>query len=280
MKAVYWILWMTGILFWGCSESTTTLISEGNGNVMFSIVSNGEIDSAQVFFFRKRLTKDTLIHREVIGNISETPRPFVFELPAGYYSVVIYGNVSTKRIVALPPYAQENILLDYSNGEEHPMIYWGRQVVNVGKDEWVASALLEITSYVELTIKGVPAGVDQIDVDLLNTGAGVYLNDILWQKLTEPNLIQSLYDVKADTTYVVRFACFPTVESLGMTSLDVRCYDREGLLVYRGKSAPFSAISRSYITCSFGTNISKSTFTGKDDHINNIIQWEYNEVHR
>lgn len=95
-------------------------------------------------------------------------------------------------------------------------------------------------------------------------------------EMAQPSITSSLYEVKADSTYVMKIYCFPTVAKYGESSLDVRCYDVDGQLVYRGSSAPFKIISRMLISCSFEENtVARSA--GRSKSI--TLKWEYDERH-
>lgn len=154
-------------------EATEGIGEDGKGKVMLSLEGGIVADSTIVFVFRKRETTDTLITRKVIHGVTESVQAFTVELPAGYYDFRVVANAESKHITLKPPYSPSDVFLDYSNGDEPPVLAYGRAVVNVGVNKVAVSGLVVITPFVQLTVKNVPAGVDQIDVDVLNTAAGL-----------------------------------------------------------------------------------------------------------
>lgn len=275
---VFLLFILLGGLLTGCDreEATEGIDEDGNGRVMLSLEGGIVADSTIVFVFRKRETTDTLITRKVIRGVTEEVQAFTVELPAGYYDLRVVANAESKHITLKPPYSQADVFLDYSNGDEPPVLACGRAIVNVGVNKVAASGLVVITPFVQLTVKNVPAGVDQIDVDLLNTAAGAYIDLNYADEMAQPSITSSVYDVKADSTYVMKMYCFPTVEKYGESSLEVRCYDVDGKLVYRGSSAPFKIISRMLISCSFEENTIARAAGGSKSV---TLKWEYDERH-
>lgn len=57
----------------------------------------------------------------------------------------------------------------------------------------------------------------------------------------DPPLSDTLYQMEADSIYLVHFYCFPGKGTDGKSILDVDCLGVTGQTVYSGRSAPFEA---------------------------------------
>lgn len=213
------------------------------------------VDSAQVFFFRELGSADTLIYREVIYDLEYLkPHLFHFELPAGKYTMIVFGNVPTEYLVEQPPYTQADIWFDYNHGRQPGVVYYGRTVVNAGTDTVNVSGMVLISSAVKLTIQKVPRGISRIIVRLLNTAAGLTLNAGYIEQPANPPLTDTLVGILSDSTYQAAFYCFPGVGTDIKSRLEVICYDTVGKVAYTGQSALFEVRpgNKFYISCSFG----------------------------
>lgn len=241
------------------------------------------IDSAQVLFFRVLNGRDSLILRQVVHGISGEPRKFHFDLPAGYYTMVILGNVPTARMVFRPPYSQDSVWVSYQGGIEPPDIFLGRTYLNVGVDSARSAGNILLVSRVELTLKNVPAGIDRIEMQILETSSGMNSNYYL-KEVMNPPLGASVTGVQADSTYTFQVNCFPPVVNDGKSSVQVRCYDANGKQVYSGTSQPFQVNYgfRMILTGTFGNarqsrvrSVNPETGDGKF-----MLEWNYDEKNR
>lgn len=200
------------------------------------------IDSALVFFFRPVDTTDTLVLCEKIYGVEFfKPKSFSFEVPAGKYSVWLYGNVPDDCLIAKAPYSSADFYFDYSDGRKPAAVTYGRSEVNSGVDTVNLAGMLLLASSVQLTINQMPAGIDRVIVRLLNTSAGINLAGGYLDKGMDPPLSDTLYQVEADSIYLVHFYCFPGKGTDGKSILDVDCLGVTGQTVYSGRSAPFEA---------------------------------------
>lgn len=284
MKEFSGLIWRiligTVLVMVGCEGEKTIPSSQkfAEQAVVFSIPGYGQIDSAQVFFFKKFPAKDSLVIRTTVYDISSNPKAFSFSLPLGYYTMVIIGNVASDRVFARPPYSRDSVWIDYQGQEEVPALYFGEKAFNVGVDSTGVSGMLLLTAAVELTVKNVPAVVDQIDIDLSNTIARINLNYREWE-LMQPPVSTSIYETQAGSTYTVSLSSFPSIGD-ELSYLELRCYDKEGILVYTGKSSSFPAQHgrRRVVSCSFSSaavQTTRSIGSGTDPDVQLI--WEYDE---
>lgn len=261
---------LSGLIACSDGEEETEIPVKGKNGIRLTITGDGHIDSAQVFFFKKSTTTDTLIHTEIVHGISAQGNSFDFSIPAGYYNMVVWGNVETEAIRVSLPYSSSDIQIRYANGKPPPVIYYTGGFVTVGIDKSRLLGMVLVTSLVQLTIKNVPDDVNRITVDLFNTGVGVYMGNHYMEEMTTPHLASVIYDTHADSSYTVSFSCFPTVKKFGLSSLEVKCYHADGNLKYTGKSEPFTASSRKkmLISCSFQNSRSER----KTDKINHFVE--------
>ena len=261
-------MWISGVL-WGCSGQEEVMMNEhittddsDLREVVLQLQPSEKVDSAQVFFFRTSGEKDTLIWHEVIYNMEYmVPHTFRFELPAGKYNMSIYGNVPTDRIVARPPYTQQDIYFDYSGGYEPGAVTHGMRILNIGVDSVSVSGMVFLSSFVELTIHKVPAEVRQIVVKLLNTSSGMLMAGGYLQEPTTPPLSHVLEQLQGDSTYITAFYCFPRTGKNERSTLEVNCLDAAGQTIWSGSSEPFEPRPGYYwnIACSFGGAGTKTT---------------------
>lgn len=251
-------------LFAGCADHEVLGLENaggeeaGSSNLMVRIAAPQEhIDSAHVFFFRSLGNTDTLILQKMIYDITYLqPHTFQFELPAGKYSMWVFGNVPTRYLVAEPPYSSDHVYFDYQGGHEPSAVVFGRNVTTAGTDTANLSSMLFLTSFVGLTIREVPDGVDHIIVRLLNTASGITLNGYIKEAMNPP-LADTVYSVQKDSTYFSDFYCFPGVGTDSRSTLEVDCLSADNQVLYSGTSTPFEArASYEYkIACSFGTQV-------------------------
>lgn len=276
MHRIHWwmIGSMVGLLLNGCTGKITDEDYSGEENpgskheFVVRVPPEEHVDSAQLFFFRSLGDRDTLIYRQTFYGIEYLkPKDYYLELPAGKYTVYIWGNFPSKDLVATPPFSPEDFFLDYSDGQEPPDLYFGINYLNVGIDTLNLSGMSLVTSSVSLTIEKVPEGVGRIRVFLTNTAAGVYINRHLATYAANPPLTHHLMDVQADSSYLVHFSCFTGVGIPGESSLNVECYDAGNRLIYSGQSAPFVAhYGLNYtLSCSFSAVTSKASLPYKVD---------------
>lgn len=278
---IWKILIGTVLVLGGCEGEKTIPSSQkfAEQAVVFSIPGYDQIDSAQVFFFKKFPAKDSLVIRKTVYDISGTPKAFSFSLPLGYYTMVIIGNVASDRIVARPPYSRDSIWIDYQGQENIPALYFGENAMNVGVNSIGLSGMLLLTAAVELTVKNVPDNVDQIDIDLANTAAICDFNFRLGPEPMQPPVGANIYETQAGNTYTVSISSFPSVGN-ELSYLELRCYDKDGILVYNGKSASFPSQHgrRRVVTCSFPSATSLSTKSVSSGICpEDRLIWEYDE---
>lgn len=253
---------MLGLLLWaGCgspvAQSEDGEYSRDNQELLVRMTIESYIDSALFFFFRTVDGRDSLFYRQYVYDVTYAkPKDFYFHIPAGLYRVYVWGNLPVDHYTARPPYAPEDIFIDYSRGEEPPGLYLGASTLDVGVDTLNFSGLMIMTSSVSLDIGKIPEGVKQIRASLSNNVAGVYVNGEYSKKRTDPPLAKTLSNLSADSSYRMHFFCFPGVwdTSIEKSVLSVVCYDESGQIVYSGSSAPFEARpGMNYnIGCSFG----------------------------
>lgn len=251
-----------GLLFLaGCSspvaESEDGEYSRDNQELLVRMTIESYIDSALFFFFRTVDGRDTLFYRQYVYDITYAqPKDFYFRIPAGLYRVYVWGNLPADRYTVRPPYAPEDIFIDYSRGEEPPGLYLGSSTLDVGVDTLDFSGLIIMTSSVSLDIGKIPEGVENIRASLSNNAAGVYVNGTYSKERTDPPLAKTLSNLSVDSSYRIHFFCFPGVwnASIEKSVLSVVCYDEAGRVLYSGSSAPFEARpGMNYnIGCSFG----------------------------
>lgn len=252
--------------------------SEDNREFRFALAAQETIDSAQILFFQKRALADTLLARETVYHITQEPHQVSFQMPAGQYEIIILGNVSPQAIVARPPYSSDSVWVAYPHSQP-PVVGLGRSYVNVGTDTLRYLGMMLLTSKVELTIQEVPAAVKRIEVELENTGVGMYLKSGYIPQAVTPPLKIVLEDLRAASSYPVLFSCFPGVVGDRKSRLNVTAYDIKGTVIYAGHSAPFEAHNgrKWNISCSFRAAMVSGG--RKDKHTRYPIEnWKYVEV--
>lgn len=274
------ILTVFELLMSGCMDQEG--VPEAQKQVKYNIVLSDDlyIDSALVFFFRNLSNTDTLIWREVIYDISPTPSRFNFDLPAGYYAVAFWGNISMDRVVERPPFSRDSVWFSYQGGIEPPEIFHGINYFNVGEDTTKLSGMLLLISRVELTLKNIPSGIERLEARILNTSSGIGFYGYLKEEMTPP-LSMNLESPTPDSTYLLTMNCFPSALSDDKSTIEVNGYDAAGKLIYSGSSQPFFLKYgvRMILTCSFDTVAvaSKSTVSGYPGSENVILEWNYDE---
>lgn len=268
-----------GIGLFGCSGNIDTPVNPDSGGsaseLAVSLSSDEYIDSAQVLFFRKLSTTDSLVYREVIYGIGRKLSPFKFAMPAGTYILDIYGNISPASIIVFPPYSRKEVRIDYSKIGEPPVVFRGYSLVNVGVDTLKYSSMMLLSSQVQLTIRDVPAGVDRLNVVLHNTSVGFDVLSGFIDKQMDPPLSRSIENVKQDSSYTVLFSCFPTVEKDSLSRLSVQGIGSTGKVLYSGISSPFPAQygMRSVISCRF----TKGPAVRSAEKEIYVLKWGYDE---
>lgn len=266
---LYQFLWIGVLgLLAGCTENDLSGVENAgeeeavSSKVRIQLAAPQEhIDSAHVFFFRILGNTDTLFSQQMIYNIEYlNPHEFKFDLPAGKYSMFVFGNVPTQYVVSNPPYSSDDIYFDYQGGHEPSAVAYGRKLVTAGTDTANLSAMLFLTSFVGLTIREVPEGVDHMIVRVLNTASGMTLNTGYIKEVMNPALADTLYNVQKDSTYFSDFYFFPGVGTDKNSTLEVDCLSATNQLLYTGKSAPFPGWTgyEYKIACSFGTQAVQS----------------------
>lgn len=274
------ILAVSGLLISGCTDQEG--VPESQKQVGYNIVLPDDlyIDSALVFFFRNLPNTDTLILREVIYDISTTPKQFNFDLPAGYYAVAFWGNISPDRVVERPPFSRDSVWFSYQGGIEPPEIYHGMNYFNVGKDTTGFSGMILLVSRIELTLKNIPSGIERLEARILNTSSGIGFNGYLKEEMTPP-LSMNLESPTPDSTYLLTMNCFPAALSNEKSTIEVNGYDVAGKLLYSGSSQPFLIKYgiRMILSCSFDTAAvtSKSQASVSPGCENVILEWNYDE---
>lgn len=262
-------------LFIGCSRNETNGLPDGENvdgisELLVRIAPQEHVDSAQLFFFRKAGDSDTLVSRQIVYDIAYfEPHSFRIELPAGKYTMVVFGNVPTDYIVANPPYSRTDIYIDYNGGRRPSEIYYGNGSIDVGKDTASLGGMVALSSFVNLTIRDVPEGISRMIVRLLNTAAGLTITYGYLKNAADPPLADTLNDIRADSSYVVDFYCFPGGGTDGRSTLEVKCYDDADRLVYSGKSEPFLARPGYDLSvgCSFSTTAVRNKNAGSSQEI-------------
>lgn len=264
MKTLCWILGLLSVLLPGCSDDAIDGTSPVSGRFSIRLAApvNTSVDTAQVFFFRKRPTTDTLIYRQVIYGLFPQLDSFQFKVPAGYYRVVVLGNVDPNKIGSFGEFTSSDMLVEYAMSEP-PVLYYGSQNVNVGQERTTEIGLTLATSQVVLTLKEIPYDAFRIDMTLLNTGSGVFLDRTYIDEVVDPPLFKRLDGIvsDSDSTFVVTFSCFPTVLEIGQSVVGIKCYDEKRALKYTGTSSFFTlgAGERVSVACTFDT----TTTTGR-----------------
>lgn len=230
------LIWLIG----GCSDSGQLPITEERpGDISLAVASPVGVDTALIFFFRKYdPNTDTLVYRNIIYGVSGSSGTFRYKLPAGYYNVVIIGNVDANHIGSFGEFTSSDMLVEYVEGEEPPVIYQGSGYVNIGQDRVVDFTLSPVTSRVVLRIEEKPVNVARIDVSLYNTGSGIFLDGTYFDELVTPAISRKIIDMNTDE---VVFSCFPSVISLARSFIGVKCYDASGILIFSGQSSAFTA---------------------------------------
>lgn len=278
---------------WGCvawvvlglllSECTSQEIAPAvQGKVGYNVVlpDNLYADSAQVLFFRNLADSDTLILRKTIYGISTTLKRFEFDLPAGYYTVAFFGNLTADRIVARPPYSQDSVWLSYQGGIVPPDILYGRNYLNVGTDSTTLAGMILMVSRIELTLKNIPAGIERIEASILHTSSGLGFYGYLKENMNPP-LSMNLENPHPDSTYTLMTNCFPSAQNNAKSTIEVNCYNVTNELVYSGSSKSFLVKYgvRMIIACSFDQNpvLSKSREIDKPGIESMILEWSYDE---
>lgn len=277
---IFIVILLAGLLFAGCAEDTSFGQQPGMPVATATsvlVTSDLQIDSAQCFFFRPLPVGDTLVFSQLIYDIGTQPRRFNFNLPAGKYSMVIFGNIATDRIVAAPPYSTGSIFFSYQGGIEPPIIYYGLGDINVGVDTVRISGMIFLVSQVILTVRDIPAGVDSIGTSVLNTSAGLTFNGYMKETMSPP-LGKNVNDITPGGTYTLSTYCFPLAGN-EKTTVEIRCYSSSGVLLASGLSQPFTLKSgrRMLLSCSFDGNIPARSTWMNDKESKNFIQWEYDE---
>lgn len=260
MTGKIWIwLCISGFLWAGCSDGTGDVLPEApvlETAVAFAGLEDVHIGKSLVFFFRKSENSDTLVYQTEIDGPSEDFARYKFNVPAGYYQMVLLGNGDSAHIRFTDGVRSlQNTVIEYDGGVEPPELYMATSVIKAGEQQAAGAGMFPLTVRVALTVRNVPAGVDQIDVDLENTSAGVTFGRQILDRVTSPGIIQSVYDVIPGSSPVVRFSSFPSVEKAGESKLLVRCYDVNGIILFRGESASFSMKGTESVSvaCSFDT---------------------------
>lgn len=247
--------------------------------IALSVQGEYYIDSAQVFFMRRFPERDSLVSRQVIYDVDETPDPYFFEVPAGPYAIVFFGNVSTGRMVARPPFSRDSIWFDYGGTEKLPSIYYGLCFQDVGVDTSRLAGMVLMTSWVELTVRQIPDEVASVRAVLNNTGVGFYLSAAYIKEQMNPPLQQEIELALSDTVCVASFSCFPTVTKFGQSTLDISCYDAEGKLLFTGSSAVFKAHQglKMVASCTFQRRAGRSRSGNTADVKDYSLSWDYAE---
>lgn len=257
-------------LVWGCSsaEEEVTGLPQGRVELEIGLEEVPSAEKSLLLFFRKFETGDTLAFIREIEGPGKDFVSYTIEVPVGYYQLVLVGNGDLQHIRSGNPASVSNSSIVYEGGVEPPDLYFGKILVNVGEQEKALAGLVILSSRIALTIHDIPANVSRVDVDLRNTSSGVTFNLEQIQKLTDPSISQSLYDVTAGSSPVLNFKCLPTIPSIDSTFFEVRCYDATEHLVYRGRSEKLMLGGAEDIKmgCSFGGTGKVTGLKGKSDY--------------
>lgn len=276
MKTIFQLLGLLSVLLPGCSDHAGCSISPVSDrfSIQLDVPGNTAVDTAQVFFFKKRLTTDTLIYTQAITGVHTQFDSFNFKVPAGYYRMVVLGNVDPGKIGPLGASSSSDMLVEYTNGEP-PVLYYGSLDVNVGEERTSEIGLTLTTSQVVLALKEVPFDAYRIDMTLSNTGAGMFLDRKYINETVTSPLFKQLDGILADsdTTFIVTFSCFPTISNVGRSVVNVKCYDGKQALKYSGESSPFTVNpgERLSVACTFdvaATTVPVLTQVRKTEGIN------------
>lgn len=277
-----WIGWGFFVLILGvggCEEKMETEVPPHlfRQAVTLAVDGYGHIDSAQVFFFRKSALSDSLVLQQTVYEITGTPRPFRFDLPLGYYTILIFGNVAPDRIVYRAPYGRDSVWISYQGQEKIPAIYYGTKLLNVGVDTVGLSGMLLVTTAVEVTVRKVPSEVDKIEVSLLHTAAGIDFSIRLLKEPMQPPVSAVIQGVQTDSSYTVELSGFPTVDTEESSVVQIRCYNKAGEMIYSGNSEKFPAQQgrRRVVACSFANSSGTRSMVSQSGIYPFI--WEYDE---
>lgn len=267
-KATVW-LWVCYWSMAGCSSD----FDEGyepvpeEAVIVLSASNELHIDKSLVFFFRKFQEGDTLVYQTEIEGPTEEKNKFSFELPAGYYQMVLIGNGEADHIVIPSDRSSAGTYINYPDGIEPPELYYGSGLINVGDKKQGGAAILPLTAQITLTIEDIPVGVDRLEVDLKNTDTRIYFNLTRDYLATTPCITKRIDDVKAGTYPRIHFNCLPTAPENAKSVLEVRCYDEDDKLVYRGQSTSFfmGGMENITLSCSFEDREEKELFLFGDE---------------
>lgn len=257
-----------GVCCWvmaGCSDDFEEGYEPVGKEVVVTLSASNilHIDRSLVFFFRKYTGGDSLFYQTEVEGPTEESTTLKFELPAGYYQMVLIGNGEENHIRSKGK-SYTDMYLDYADGTEPPELYYSARVINVGDMKITTSGVIPATVQVTLQVRQIPFQVNKIEVDLKNTGAGLYFNFEFLNIPTEPCITKSLFPVVAGSSPEVHFNSFLTAPSGARSFLEVRCYDAENRPVYRGTSETFKmgGTENISISCTFDTKA--ALFRDKD----------------
>lgn len=266
LLVLIWLFCMTG-----CSTENDGIHSGDTEQtaITFAVSNDMNIENAVVMFFRDLPDVDTLVYQTVINGLTDQNNRFQFTLPAGYFQMVLLGNIDTVAIGhSGDTLTSQNIIIEYPDGLQPKDLFYGRIKINSGENnKMLFSGLLRLNVRVALTVRDVPVNVKKIVSKLRNTSVGIRL-----QPLNELNKIanvaDSLDNIAPGSSPVFEFSGFPTVPDVGGSFVDVFCYDGNDHLVFSGSSSSFSmggfeAIS---VSCSFAG--AKKSLHSLPDNIN------------
>lgn len=240
MKRGFAVLLAGSMLFAGCTtnrEMEDDLPEERTG-LEISLASVPSADSALLLFFRKYPAGDSFAFMRTVQGLGKDLDTYTVHLPVGYYQMVVIGNGQPDHIRIGNPPSIDNSAIVYENGESPPDLYFGNITVNVGEQKKVLAGLIILSSKIALTVRDIPEGVDQVDVDLKNTIAGLSLRLVDFNRATDPCITESLYEVTPGSSPEMNFKSLASVPA-DSSFFEVRCYDATNAIVYRGRSRPF-----------------------------------------
>lgn len=250
-------------------------------SITLQISNELDLDTSLLLFFRRLPDgRDSFVLQRKVDRLTEENNRSVSTVPAGFYRVVLLGNVREKYVVIPASGLYKECSIEYKNGEEPPDVYFGWNYANVGENKIIGMGLIHLNARINLTVKDIPEGVNQIDIDLRNTTIGVWFDLNVIQETVEPFISKTLYDVTPGTSPTVVISSFPALKTSPGGILEVRCYDAEANILYKGESPPITLQGGSEnitIACSFQVSSQIQAEKTREEFILTKVQSGKNE---